>query len=751
MIHVERGPAPAGLTSSRAGRLRQELAAFFKTPAAKRTRERFKFAAVTQLPGVVDALRRDFGDRCGYCESWIGEENPGQMDSFRPKQRAMGLDGKIAEEHYWWLAYEWANMVAACLACNRAKATRFPIRAGRRGHPEATAEQLRRERPLLLDPCFDVPEKHLLFDRDGRVASATDEGRTTIEVLGLNRADLVARRRRAYQALEPEWRRLQFLLEDTASSLKTDRLKSLRKEVEAQLGRRDREFHALRRQFLQQWSREVIVRRSDLTEILNPFLSLVTALPAAATPVRQRGVESLEKALAATFRDYSSHVRGMESFSVEDDSSKANYYSRSRFVERIKIRNFKVIRELDLTIPPAQDRGACLLFLGENGVGKSSILQAVALALMGRSHQQRLAGLDASAFLTAGETAGSVEVYLTGDPDPVELRFHRGATAFELRPEDPKVLLLGYGATRLLPRFPGPAAPASGAGAARADNLFSPFVPLNDASSWLCGLPATDFERMKHGLRSLLLLPDDAGIWTEPGSPPMVKISSYGDRVSLEQLSDGFQSVVALAADVMSVMRLRWPEMDLAEGIVLIDEIDAHLHPRWKMQVVERLRQVFPRLQFLMTSHDPLCLRGLKAGEVTVLQRRQDGRVGALTDLPSPEGLRIDQILTSEFFGLNSTRSPEDDKLFEEYYGLLARRRLAAPEKARLAALREQLAARDLMGSNRRERVMLEAADRFVAESRQQPDADQREALAEATRKQIVDLWNDVRPRGNPR
>lgn len=58
-----------------------------------------------------------------------------------------------------------------------------------------------------------------------------------------------------------------------------------------------------------------------------------------------------------------------------------------------------------------------------------------------------------------------------------------------------------------------------------------------------------------------------------------------------------------------------------SRAVVLIDEIEAHLHPRWKMRIVTALREALPNVTFIMTTHDPLCLRGLRAGEVMVFRR----------------------------------------------------------------------------------------------------------------------------------
>ena len=122
---------------------------------------------------------------------------------------------------------------------------------------------------------------------------------------------------------------------------------------------------------------------------------------------------------------------------------------------------------------------------------------------------------------------------------------------------------------------------------------------------------------------------------------------------------------------------------------MLIDELGAHLHPRWRMRIVPSLRQVFPRVQFLTSTHDPLCLRGLGDGEVVVVKRDPDGEVVAVTDLPSVAGLRVDQLLTSEHFGLNSTIDPELDSLFAEYYLLKAKPHRTAADTRRLGELAE--------------------------------------------------------------
>ena len=352
---------------------------------------------------------------------------------------------------------------------------------------------------------------------------------------------------------------------------------------------------------------------------------------------------------------------------------------------------------------------------------------------------------DAGVFVTAENAPAGMprfECALDGrastSPEPLELRFSRNRSAFT-GAEEPKVILLAYGATRLLPRAGEQATPPTSAWA-RVRNLFDPFSPIGNSTDWLLSLDDATFEEIARALKGLLdLETGDRLVRNRRGR--RVDVEAFGLRVPLEHLSDGYQSVVALATDLMISLLQQWPTVDAAEGTVLIDELGAHLHPRWRMRIVPSLRQVFPRVQFLTSTHDPLCLRGLGDGEVVVVKRDADGEVVAVTDLPSVAGLRVDQLLTSEHFGLNSTIDPELDALFAEYYLLKAKPHRTAADTRRLGELQVQLDGLDVLGSTRRERIVLEAADDYLAKAGTLADPTERLELKESTKKRIAAIW----------
>jgi hypothetical protein len=337
-------------------------------------------------------------------------------------------------------------------------------------------------------------------------------------------------------------------------------------------------------------------------------------------------------------------------------------------------------------------------------------------------------------------------VHLTGTSAPIELVARSGSRHFEGDPSL-KALVLGYGATRLLPtaRHPAIEPPAGTDGLARVENLFDPFTPLGDATSWLLGLDEERFDRVALGLRRLLVLSDDERLVRDRRNG-RVLAEGDGTRVPLEAMSAGYQSVVALATDVMKVVLRLWDTPAVAEGIVIVDELGAHLHPSWRMRIVEALRDVFPRSQFLASTHDPLCLRGLHDGEVVVLRHNSEGRVVALDDLPPPDSMRVDQLLASEHFGLGSTVDPEDDALFAEYYLLKAKARPNATERARLAELHAKLDGKELLGTTRRERLIYEATDEYLAKEVDLTDHAEREQLRDETKQRIAAAWKAAAP-----
>ena len=211
----------------------------------------------------------------------------------------------------------------------------------------------------------------------------------------------------------------------------------------------------------------------------------------------------------------------------------------------------------------------------------------------------------------------------------------------------------------------------------------------------------------------------------------------------LGALSDGYQSMVVMACDVLRSVLTMWSRPALAEGIVLVDEVGAHLHPRWRMRIVGALRDLLPRVQFVISTHDPLCLRGVEDGEVVVVRRNAEGEVVASTDLPPVAGMRIDQLLTSEHFGLGSTDDPEVADLWERYYRIKAVTRPSADQQDELARVTARLDELEQLGTTERDRLVLGSAADYIAQRREHGDA---APASDEVRARLAALWSEHLP-----
>lgn len=101
--------------------------------------------------------------------------------------------------------------------------------------------------------------------------------------------------------------------------------------------------------------------------------------------------------------------------------------------------------------------------------------------------------------------------------------------------------------------------------------------------------------------------------------PPWLRISKRGKRLDPTQLSDGERSFLAIIGDLIRRLSLANPKLKnplLGAGVVLIDELELHLHPKWQREVVDNLRNTFPNIQFIATTHSPFIIQSLRPGEL---------------------------------------------------------------------------------------------------------------------------------------
>lgn len=147
-------------------------------------------------PSVKTALVAMQHEKCAFCEAKPLHVSDGDVEHFRPKGGVRQADSEPLERPgYYWLAYEWDNLLFACERCNRRhKKNRFPLadpdrRA--RSHRDISAH----EAPIFIDPAAEDPERYISYRDHVPIAIGGDlRGEQTIEALGLRRSDLNADR-----------------------------------------------------------------------------------------------------------------------------------------------------------------------------------------------------------------------------------------------------------------------------------------------------------------------------------------------------------------------------------------------------------------------------------------------------------------------------------------------------------------------------------------------------------------------------
>ena len=170
---------------------------------------------------------------------------------------------------------------------------------------------------------------------------------------------------------------------------------------------------------------------------------------------------------------------------------------------------------------------------------------------------------------------------------------------------------------------------------------------------------------------------------------PQVEAKTPYGWVRVADLSYGYKTALTWMVDLASRLFDRYPnsENPLAEpAVVLVDEIDLHLHPKWQRDLVLKLTETFPNTQFIVTAHSPLIVQAAPNANLALLRREGD-HVVIDNDVDEIRNWRVDQILTSDLFGLSSARPPQVAAVLEERRRILSQQTLSDTDRQRLAEL----------------------------------------------------------------
>lgn len=345
------------------------------------------------------------------------------------------------------------------------------------------------------------------------------------------------------------------------------------------------------------------------------------------------------------------------------------------YLEHVQIENIRSIAKLALDFgrfDELDDPRHWTVLAGENGTGKSTVLRAIALALAGSDHLPGLIG-EPGNWVRRGETEGRVRIRLrtqAGEQREMRLSFRpgEGVSTFLRRNTEnlthlddalahaqQNYFVVAYGPYRRVsadPSFLSTKDTLSPRAQSMA-TLFDGDRPVHPIQSWAMRL---DYRDPEHGLgivRDALraLLPDVEFSHIDRKAETLVFTTPDGS-VPLEQLSDGYKSVAAWIGDLLYRVTEAFAHHNeplRARGILIVDEIDAHLHPAWQRRLRSFLDTTLPNFQILASTHSALTLQQSHEGDAIVLARDASGSVVAEAFPGDPSKLRLHQIYDLAF------------------------------------------------------------------------------------------------------
>lgn len=358
----------------------------------------------------------------------------------------------------------------------------------------------------------------------------------------------------------------------------------------------------------------------------------------------------------------------------EIPESDAESVVRPFSLKRIRIRNFRSIDDLTIPLlPETQLDGTWTCLAGINGAGKTAILEAIALMMLVTDYvnpigEKRLgrmirrvdgnrrselnlevawAGIGTvklSISIVLDENGKDTRVPSTGDHDD-----DPDGLPHQLRLLARKHLFLSYGATRNLSNEKDSSDGEDAEIVERQRTLFRPLAHIRGVNSLLAG-----GEQNAPTLRTLVSMidalfeEDDCLCVQKPTSHESLTFGDLKQRLDSFQLPDGYRSTIGWLAELCA----EWHRLDseAAEkndfekmsGLVLVDEIDLHLHPKLQWDLVAKLRRLLPNVQFIVTTHSQMVLTSFDQHELAPLEQTEDGlgftKLGAQKK-PSPEML----------------------------------------------------------------------------------------------------------------
>jgi energy-coupling factor transporter ATP-binding protein EcfA2 len=371
------------------------------------------------------------------------------------------------------------------------------------------------------------------------------------------------------------------------------------------------------------------------------------------------------------------------------------------YITNIKLKDVRCIKDVNIDLTKRSGAKSWLVIVGNNGVGKTSFLRSLAMGLCDETGATSLFQDTSGDWISKGKDKAAIEIQLLNNRKTYTITteiVRSGKSEVIKRPNSisenvpwEKIFACGYGANRSIE---GKSVQETYAAADALYTFFNYDFKLLNPELMLRRRAKTEEEikEICKWLADILLLKEGSVGLDDSG----ILIRKTGYDVHWGSIADGYEATITMIMDMLGWAMLagKTKKKNTLQGIMLIDELEQHLHPELQRFFVAKMHTNFPNIQFIATSHSPICAAGLAdlsddECSLELLTMREEGYV---TNEPQSimRGWRYDQVLTSNAFDIPN-RNVTTSELMNQIRELYMKDRLTKKQEAELTRLLKKL------------------------------------------------------------
>jgi energy-coupling factor transporter ATP-binding protein EcfA2 len=352
-------------------------------------------------------------------------------------------------------------------------------------------------------------------------------------------------------------------------------------------------------------------------------------------------------------------------------------YLRFGHICRIELENIRNFEKLVLNLECLDEVRKKMIIIGRNGTGKSTLLRSLALALSPQSDATSLITSSQGSFVREGKNIGVIRLQgvdlLDGKPFGIEVIIEGEGRSFSFsrkvdsNQDQQNYFVCGYGAGRSLTGI-------------TSENQYRQIDAVGSLFDYEKRLLNTEiilrrlydyeeqdiFKSAMRGIKRILELSAKHKIEFKQGGGVQISGPGFGKAIPIEAWADGYRLTFSWIIDLYgrAMQAGAITKRGGIRGVLLLDEIEQHLHPSMQSELINQLRDIFPELQIFATTHSPLTALG--AGGENVISLQRDPKTGAVqrVNVPTLKGYTIEDTLVEEaLFGTDPYSQSEQDDL----------------------------------------------------------------------------------------